>query len=1138
MGQLTMLFFFASLISSSWSRLSRLTKSEDTLSPVRNYTLLRRLYGPLDGEQLREVFGVRDKEIIPDHVLIIPEANVDRSKKLHSVRLRGLSGRINLRVRTTAKHSVFTPDVLVVNRHYNYTSVEIGSKRTSCAHYAVEEADIYGLLSLCDHQWRGTLVVNGDLYTLLPLPEGQVTLDDILTNHGRPAGDSKPHVLYKRSAFMPDSPSFCGVDTSFERTMMDDPMKIRKVPGAGALQNPVVMHPEKLVMELAIFVDNELWLKYSRKYGAAADEKLTDFMNTVIHHVQILYQDPSISPQLEFSVVRFEVFKLQPKALKGPKHDHGNALSYLNAFCKYQFYLGGKRRWDFALLFSGYDIHRPPSDRTISGIARLYGVCDPLNSCLLAEGTDFSSVYITTHEIGHGLGMLHDEPYCPSSYIMSGSLGAGKVHWSRCSNRSFQTYLKKLNYHRKNCLNSAQFPPGPVNTTLLPGQKYSADEQCQMVHGTDYNRVKTSERVNEGICHMLWCGQNNWGRIITSHPALEGTSCAVGKYCRGGKCVPDRSRNPPKVVNGAWSSWKQVSCSSCSCPPIMSSLGILKSERTCTNPAPENGGADCSGSSHRAIVCSRHCAKPPIAEVVSAKAYTNRICAGHRQRLNDAAINGIGVQLTRFSSRACKVFCEINVTNADSINFRFFGDWMPDGSPCGDNHYCISGRCLPLDCRGSALVLSPTDCPTESESCQLEPKKPVERIPTISNSIVDNSSDKDTSSYEDKAAQPGETRDKVTDLPSNDILPSWSPWSAWSDCSASCGEGVKTRGRTCWRGHCDGEAIDQDSCRLQPCIEARSIDLKDPLWSSWGEWTPCSTTCGTGARARYRKCIIGNCPGSYNEVQQCEMPACGHWMTWSAWSECSATCGVGVRRRSRVCDGSRCPGEHEQSFMCHEKACDFGAEWSSWSAWSSCSVSCGMGERQRRRTCRGNKCSGIATMSEQCKLAECAAWASWGLWSGCSRSTGLRVRNRQCYGLGSCTGHSTESEHCSAFVNPNGWTEWSAWSECSRTCGVGFRRRYRTCLGTREMCPGDFKTFETCHLRECPQEEHFQNIGPLIIGNGWPQNTGNEYGWSQWSHCVGRCGTGIRKRLRLCRGPSCPASVLSESQYCQLPPCG
>ncbi|KFD55901.1 hypothetical protein M513_03340 [Trichuris suis] len=1140
MGQLSMLLLLTSLISPSWSRLSQLMKSDDILSPARNFTFVRRLYGQLDEDQLRDLFGVRVKESIPDHVIITPEAQVDPRSRTHSIRLQGFTGRINVRLKTIAKDSVFIPDLLVVHRHQNHTPIEIGPKRTSCSHYAVKEADIHGIFSLCGQQWRGTLVANGDLYTMQPLPEGLVILEDILTKHRRPVGEPKRHVLYKRSPFITDSPSFCGVDTNYERTMMDDPTKIRKMPGAGAPQGPVTVHPEKLTMEIAIFVDNELWLKYSRKYGAAADEKLTDFMNTVIHHVQILYQDQSISPQLEFSVVRFEVFKTQPKALKGPKHGHGNALSYLNAFCKYQYYLSTRRRWDFALLFSGYDIHRPPSDRTISGIARLYGVCDPLNSCLLAEGTDFSSVYITTHEIGHGLGMLHDEPYCANNYIMSGSLGAGKVHWSKCSNRGFQTYLKKLNYYRRNCLISAQFPPGPVNATLLPGQKYSADEQCQMVHGSDYNRVKTSERSSEGICHMLWCGQNNWGRIITSHPALEGTSCAAGKYCRGGKCVPDRSRNPPKVVNGAWSSWKQLSCSSCSCPPIISSLGVLKSERTCTNPAPENGGADCSGSSHRAIVCSRNCGtRSPIAEVVSAKLYTNRICAGHRQRLNDATINGIGVQLTRFSSRACKVFCEINVTNADSINFRFFGDWMPDGSPCGDNHYCISGKCLPLDCRGNALVLNPSDCPTESESCQLEPKRPIGHIPALSNSIIDNSGDKETSSYEDKARQHNEALDKVTDLPSNDILPSWSPWSAWSDCSASCGDGIKTRGRTCWRDHCDGDAIDRDSCRLQPCVEARSIDFKDPLWSSWSEWTPCSTTCGTGARARYRKCIIGNCPGSYNEVQQCEMPACGHWISWSAWSECSATCGVGVRRRSRVCDGSRCPGDQEQTFMCHERACDSAAgEWYSWSAWSPCTATCGMGERQRSRICKGTKCNGIATMSEQCKQADCAAWAPWEQWSACSRSAGMRFRNRQCHGLGKCVGHSTDSEHCMIFVNPNGWTEWSAWSDCSRSCGVGLRRRYRTCLGTREMCPGDFKAFETCQMRDCPQTGPFQHIKPLIIGNGHPQGAVNEYSWSQWSHCIGHCGTGIRKRIRLCRGPNCPANVLSESQYCQLLPCG
>lgn len=42
------------------------------------------------------------------------------------------------------------------------------------------------------------------------------------------------------------------------------------------------------------------------------------------------------------------------------------------------------------------------------------------------------------------VGMRHDEPYCPSTHIMSTSLGPGKVTWSSCSLRDYHAFLQRL----------------------------------------------------------------------------------------------------------------------------------------------------------------------------------------------------------------------------------------------------------------------------------------------------------------------------------------------------------------------------------------------------------------------------------------------------------------------------------------------------------------------------------------------------------------------------------------------------------------------------------------------------------------------------------------------------------------------
>ncbi|KRY23664.1 A disintegrin and metalloproteinase with thrombospondin motifs 17 [Trichinella patagoniensis] len=782
--------------------------------------------------QLQFSYGICDQLlVVPDHEIVKPELHAigNQSEPPWLMRIHFGNRTHKLHLNTVDLENLFSPQLLTVERYNNQTLLNVGSSfAPQCRnHYRTTGTDhVHGALSLCEGMLascppnffiqlcsaKGSFLLNdGGLYTLLPLPKRK---NDHLVRLKRmaPTNNFDFHVIYKRQttsgSFFYPSATFCGVDTSFERTMRDDPTKMKKHNNNwNASPGSTQFHHDRLVMELAIFIDNELWLRYSRKYGDQAEDKLKDFIYTV----QILYQQPSIEPLIEFSIVRYEIFKTQPKALKGTKHNHGSALSYLNAFCKFQYYLGARKRWDFALLFSGYDIHRPPSDRTISGIARLYGVCDPLNSCLLAEGVDFSSAYIAAHEIGHGLGMLHDEPTCSSDYIMSGSLGAGKVQWSSCSVQSLNNYIRKLDN-----------PPNA--SALLPGQKYSADEQCQMVHGQTFRRIRINEK-GDGICHMLWCGQSSWGRVITSHPALEGTACAAGKYCRGGKCVPDRSNNPPKVVDGQWSKWTSVECSSCECPPISSGLGVLSSARSCSNPPPENGGNACSGSSDRGIVCNRACSN--ALNEITPKLYMNRICISHKHRLNDAFLTGKGAQLTRFNARACKIFCEVNGTNADSISFRFFGDSMPEGSPCGEGHYCINGKCLKLSCDGKALVANENECPLPSESCgQSSVKKE-----------VDLNDDKMT--YLRDFRRSNNLASDENSTPTTTAAYKWSSWSEWSECSVTCGSGTKSRSRTCWQGSCVGDSVQREACRLAPCIEGRSNALDEPFWTSWSEWTAC-----------------------------------------------------------------------------------------------------------------------------------------------------------------------------------------------------------------------------------------------------------------------------------------------------------
>uniref|UniRef100_A0A8C3JV51 ADAM metallopeptidase with thrombospondin type 1 motif 9 n=1 Tax=Calidris pygmaea TaxID=425635 RepID=A0A8C3JV51_9CHAR len=434
-----------------------------------------------------------------------------------------------------------------------------------------------------------------------------------------------------------------------------------------------------------------------------------------------------------------------------------------------------------------------------------------------------------------------------------------------------------------------------------------------------------------------------------------------------------------------------------------------------------------------------------------------------------------------------------------------------------------------------------------------------------------------------------------------------------SECTAQCGLGYRTLEIYCSKySRLEGkiEKVDDRFCSSQPKPSTREKCTGDCNVGGWrySAWTECSKSCGGGTRRRRAMCV-----NTYNDVlddskcsqqekltvQRCSDFSCPQWKAGD-WSECLVTCGKGHKHRQtwcqfgedrlndRFCDPETKP---ESVQTCQQQEC---ASWQV-GPWGQCSATCGKGTRMRYVSCRDDQGS-VADESacfhlpkpsatEMCTVTPCGQWKALE-WSSVSITLSLagepyrpRCRKRVsliCHACPFITGELKvfcclllAIAVCPIFKAGNVTVSpFPTVMQCSVTCGQGKATRQVICINysdqlvDRSECdPDDLPaTEQDCSMSPCHPNSHDYGrpIHPFLYPDhrlklhpgGSPNRNrahipgGNQWRIGPWGACSSTCAGGFQRRVVVCQDENgytannCDEkSKPMEQRSCESGPC-
>uniref|UniRef100_H2LDH7 ADAM metallopeptidase with thrombospondin type 1 motif 20 n=3 Tax=Oryzias latipes TaxID=8090 RepID=H2LDH7_ORYLA len=936
----------------------------------------------------------------------------------------------------------------------------------------------------------------------------------------------------------------------------------------------------------------ELMVTADAKMAQHHGRNLEHYILTIMSVVAAVYKDPSVGNLINIMVVKLVIIHNEQE---GPTVSF-DAATTLHNFCVWQQNQNVQEdsdpsHHDTALLITREDICRAKHKCDTLGLAELGTMCDPYRSCSISEENGISASFTIAHELGHVFNMPHDDsPMCREAgmkhqyHVMAPTLNydTNPWSWSKCS-RKYITEFLDTGYGE--CL--LDEPVGRIYElpTLLPGQIYNANRQCELMFGPGSQICPYMKQ-----CKRLWCtsSEGDHKGCRTQHmPLADGTDCGHGMYCRHGMCVNKELDLQP--VHGEWGPWGPYSACSRSCGG-----GTRSATRDCKKPEPRNGGRFCVGRRMK----FRSCNTEPCPR--GKKDFREEQCSqfdGKHFNINGLTPNVRWVP--KYSGilmkDRCKLFCRV----AGAMMYYQLKDRVIDGTPCGPDTYdiCVQGLCRQAGCDHVLNSKARNDkcgvCGGDNSSCKTLAGtfndaqygyNTVVRIPAGATNI-----DIKQVSYSGKPED--DSYLALSDSQSNFLLNGNFVVSMFKREITLKGTVIEYSGsdtkveRINCTDRIEEEIILQVLCVGNPHNPDVRYSFNIPieehreqfLWDPSGSWLECSRMCH-GERRRKAVCFrqsdhlevsdqrCEHLPRPVAVTEPCNADCEVRWHV-AGKSECSAKCGPGHRsldiqcmkysllqRESERVEASACaeiPKPHTR------ESCHGDCLLKSWqySAWTQCSKTCGRGSRSRESYCMNNlgrrlvdrECSEFQrVVIETCNDLPCPQWTV-NEWSECLVTCGKGMKHR----LVTCMGGEEEKlseQYCDLSTKPAATescqlpecASWQVgiWGACAVTCGHGYQMRAVRCvLGDYGNTVDDRecnaaarpRDSQECEMPACPW------ISP-VQSTPRPDNSAQlhtQWRYGSWTACSVSCGKGKQARYVTCINAQ--GAVADESYCAHLP---